>query len=185
MTETDSPIDHVARLIAQRRRETPHIPLEGMEILARARRLDRMSRIWIDAVFKKHKLEAGEFDVLASLQRSGPPYSLRPTELYRSLMITSGGLTDRINRLTRKELVRRSVGEIDARSLLVQLTPLGLQTIRAAFEDDMRAESELLGALNPEEQRALSALLAKLLLSLERRPEAPGYEEAQEAAPAS
>jgi DNA-binding MarR family transcriptional regulator len=169
MTEAAPPTDHVARLIALRRRETPEIPLDGMEILSRARRLDQLSRFSIEAVFEKHGLDTGEFDVLASLQRVGAPYALRPTELYRSLMITSGGLTDRLNRLTQKGLVRRLADPSDRRSLRVELTPLGLTTIRAAFEEDMRVESDLLAMLGPDERKTLAALLARVLVVLERR----------------
>jgi DNA-binding MarR family transcriptional regulator len=173
MADAPSPIDHVGRLIALRRRETPDIPLDGMEILSRARRLDQLSRFWIDAVFEKHSLDTGEFDVLASLQRIGAPYALRPTELYRSLMITSGGLTDRLNRLTKKGLVRRVADPADRRSLIVALTPVGLRTIRAAYEEDMRVEAELLAPLTPDERTSLAALLAKILVELERRRDGP------------
>ena len=169
MSETAPSMDHVARLIALRRRETPDIPLDGMEILSRARRLDQLSRFWIEAVFERHGVDTGEFDVLASLQRVGSPYALRPTELYRSLMITSGGLTDRLNRLTRKGLVRRVADSADRRSLLVALTASGLGTIRAAYEEDMRVEAELLAPLSPDERTTLAALLAKVLVELERR----------------
>ena len=174
MADAPSPIDHVGRLIALCRRETPDIPLDGMEILSRARRLDRLSRFWIDAVFEKHGLDTGEFDVLASLQRIGAPYALQPTELNRSLMITSGGLTDRLNRLTKKGLVRRVDDPVDRRSLIVALTPLGLRTIRAAYEEDMRVEAELLAPLAPDERTSLAALLAKILVDLERRRDGPG-----------
>ena len=173
----EPPQDHVARLIALRRRETPMIPLDGMQVLSRARRLDQLSRFWIEPVFEKHGLDTGEFDVLALLQRIGPPYALRPTELYRSLMITSGGLTDRLNRLAGKKLVRRVADPSDGRSLRVELTPLGLKTIRAAFEEDMRTEAELLATLTPGERKTLARLLGKILAVLERRREGADREQ--------
>lgn len=168
MTEKNGPPqDHIARLIAERRRETPGTPLDGMEILARARRLTLLSRPAIDAVFAKHGLDAGEFDVLATLSRSGPPYALRPTELYRSLMISSGGLTDRLNRLKKRGLIAREASREDGRSLLVRLTAKGRAVIDKAFAEDMGVEADMLAPLTPGERKTLAALLAKLLCAME------------------
>ena len=169
MTNFDQQHDRTARLIAQRRGETPAIPLDGMEILSRANRLTRLSRSWIEPVFARHDLDTGEFDVLASLRRSGAPYRQRPTELFQSLMITSGGLTDRLNRLTRKGLVERIVPDHDKRSALVQLTAKGLSVIDTAFAEDMAVEASLLTALDDHERRQLAGLLARLLSDLETR----------------
>ena len=161
--------DRTGQLIAQRRRETPDVPLDGMEILSRASRLVRLSRKWIEPVFTRHDLDTGEFDVLATLRRSGVPYCQRPTELYQSLMITSGGLTDRLNRLEKKGFIKRIVSETDRRSALVQLTATGLKTINAAFVEDMAIEAELLSVLDDGERRQLAALLARLLSNIEQR----------------
>lgn len=164
--------DRTAQLIAQRRRETPGIPLDGMEILSRAGRLTRLSRKWIEPVFDRHGLDTGEFDVLATLRRSGAPFCLRPTELYQSLMITSGGLTDRLNRLEKKGFIERVVSETDRRSALVKLTVKGRRTIDAAFAEDMAIEESLLSALSSGERRQLASLLARLLTDVEQRDEA-------------
>ena len=161
--------DRTGQLIAQRRRETPDVPLDGMEILSRASRLVRLSRKWIEPVFTRHDLDTGEFDVLATLRRSGVPYCQRPTELYQSLMITSGGLTDRLNRLEKKGFIKRIVSETDRRSALVQLTATGLKTINAAFVEDMTIEAELLSVLDDGERRQLATLLARLLSNIEQR----------------
>ncbi len=169
MTEFPEQTDRTGQLIARRRRETPDVPLDGMEILSRANRLVRLSRKWIEPVFTRHDLDTGEFDVLATLRRSGAPYRQRPTELYQSLMITSGGLTDRLNRLEKKGFIDRVVSETDRRSALVQLTPAGLKTINAAFAEDMNLEADLLGSLDTGERRQLATLLARLLSDLERR----------------
>jgi DNA-binding MarR family transcriptional regulator len=169
MTNFPAQTDRTGQLIALRRRETPGVPLDGMEILSRASRLVRLSRKWIEPVFERHDLDTGEFDVLATLQRSGAPYRQRPTELFQSLMITSGGLTDRLNRLEKKGLIERIVSETDRRSALVQLTKQGLKTINAAFVEDMTIEAELLGALGADERRQLATLLARLLNDFEKR----------------
>ncbi len=159
--------DHVGRLIALRRRETPDVPLDGMEILARSRRLTLLSRFAIEAVFKRHGIDTGEFDVLATLSRSGPPYALRPTELYQSLMISSGGLTDRLNRLEKRGLIDREASLSDGRSMLVKLTAKGRTVIERAFAEDMAIEKEMLSPLSKSERRTLATLLAKLLHGME------------------
>lgn len=169
MTDFPKQADRTDQLITQRRRESPGVPLDGMEILSRASRLVRLSRKWIEPVFTRYDLDTGEFDVLATLRRSGAPYCQRPTELYQSLMITSGGLTDRLNRLEKKGFIKRIVSETDRRSALVQLTPAGVKTINAAFAEDMAIEADLLSALDDDERRKLATLLARLLSDLEQR----------------
>lgn len=167
------PTDRIAGIIEARRTETPDVPLDGMEVLARARQLTHLSRKWIEPVFKRHGLDTGEFDVLATLQRSGPPYQLRPTELFRELMMSSGGLTDRLDRLERKHLVQRRKSESDQRSTVVRLTDAGLARISEAFSEDMEVEAELVVSLDRNERAQLAHLLSKLLSDLERRVEAP------------
>lgn len=159
--------DHVGRLVARRRRETPDIPLDGMEILGRARRLTLLSRPRIEAVFARHGIDTGEFDVLATLRRAGAPYVLRPTEIMGELMISSGGLTDRLRRLEERGLVAREKAEGDGRSLIARLTDAGRALIDTAYAEDMAEEAEMLKALNADERRALADLLARLLLDLE------------------
>lgn len=159
--------DHVARLIEQRRAISPTVPLDGMEILARARRLTLLSRPAIEAAFARHALETGEFDVLATLRRMDEP-SVRPTELYEDLMISSGGLTDRLRRLEAAGLIRRVDCEDDKRSKRVALTKKGKQVIDAAFAEDMMIERDLLKALSHTEQEQLAGLLSKLLASIEQ-----------------
>src|SRR5690606_29740810 len=115
----------------------------------------------------------GEFDVIATLLRAGPPYRLRPTELYNSLMISSGGLTDRLARLEKAGLIARRRSKSDRRSLLVGLTAEGRRRAEAAFREDMRLEAELLKALDPAEQRQLSGLLSRLAAALADAPDPP------------
>ena len=148
-------------------RELPDVDTIGMAILGRMRRLTMFARPRIEAVFAGHSLDTGEFDVLATLLRSGPPYQLRPTELFRSLMISSGGLTDRLTRLDKAGLVLRTPSDHDARSLLVQLTEEGRRRAEAAFREDMATESRLLSGLDEAEQAALAKLLGKLALQFE------------------
>lgn len=168
MSRQSSEADHVEHRRAQWRRELPDVDTVGMAVLGAARLITLHARPAIEAVFSRHGLDAGEFDVLATLLRSGPPYSLRPTELYTSLMISSGGLTDRLDRLRRAGLIRREPSPDDRRSLLVQLTPDGRKRAEAAFREDMALERELLAGLQEQELDDLARLLAKLASSLAR-----------------
>jgi DNA-binding MarR family transcriptional regulator len=159
--------DHVDRLRAQWLREMPDVDTSPMEVVGRARRITLTLRPEIEAVFTRHGLDAGEFDVIGSLRRSGPPYRLRPTELYKVLMISSGGLTDRLARLEARGLVRRVPSPEDRRSLMVELTEAGVAKAEAALTEDMAVEKARLAALTPEEQARLAALLRKLALGIE------------------
>jgi DNA-binding MarR family transcriptional regulator len=159
--------DHVARLIEQRRAATPNISLDGMEVLARARRLTLLSRPAIEAVFARFGLDTGEFDVLATLRRSNAE-SVRPTELYRDLMISSGGLTDRLRRLADAGWIDRTDDDEDKRSKRVRLTSKGRDLIDAAFEEDMSVEREILSALGHEQVEQLADLLSMLLSAIEK-----------------
>jgi DNA-binding MarR family transcriptional regulator len=161
------PRDHVDRLRAQWLRELPEVDTSPMEVVGRARRITLALRPDIEAVFARHGLDAGEFDVIGSLRRSGPPFRLRPTELYKMLMISSGGLTDRLARLEARGLVRRLPSPEDRRSLMVELTEEGVAVAEAALAGDMAVEKAKLAALDREEQAQLAALLRKLALSIE------------------
>jgi DNA-binding MarR family transcriptional regulator len=154
--------DHIETRRAQWRREIPDLDTTGMAILGRARWITLQARKPIEAVFARHELDAGEFDVLSTLLRSGAPYRLRPTELYTQLMISSGGLTDRLARLERAGLVRRMPSESDARSLLVELTDFGRNLAERAFREDMAVEALLLAGMTDAECDQLAGLLMKL-----------------------
>lgn len=158
--------DRVAKLVEQRRAITPEVPLDGMEILARARRLTMLSRAPIEAVFERHGLDTGEFDVLATLRRTDKP-SVRPTELYQDLMISSGGLTDRLRRLEEAGMIERISCAEDKRSKRVGLTVRGRSVIDAAFAEDMEVERALLSSLTSDQKAELADLLAQLLVSME------------------
>lgn len=162
----DTP-DHIEERRQQWARELPELDTRGMAVLGRARVITHMARPAIEAVFERHGLNTGEFDVLSSLLRSGPPYALRPTELYSALMITSGGLTGRLARLERAGLIERLTNTADKRSYPVQLTTKGLECARAAIKEDMAVEAAMLDCLTEAEQATLSSLLRKLSKALE------------------
>lgn len=169
--QTDA--DHVDRLRAQWAAELPDLDTSPMAVLGRAYRLSNLVRPGIEATFAGFGLDRGEFDVISTLRRSGPPYRLAPTDLYRSLMISSGGLTHRLNRLEKAGLVARVPSQQDGRSLLVQLTEDGRQRAEDAFRADMADERRHLDVLTAEEQSRLAALLRKLLSHVERAGDPP------------
>lgn len=166
----DATVDHVEARRRQWARELPDVDTAGMAILGRARWITLLARPAIERVFAKHGLDTGEFDVLATLLRSGPPHRLRPTELFKSLMISSGGLTDRLARLEKAGLVRRPRVGADRRSVPVELTAEGKARAEAAFREDMRLEAELLQPLTPDERDQLAGLLAKLAAAMGAQP---------------
>lgn len=161
--------DHVDRLRAQWARELPDLDTEPMAILGRALRLTAMVRPTILAVFERFGIDGGEFDVIATLRRSGPPYRLTPTQMYTSLMISSGGLTHRLDRLEKAGLIRREKSSEDGRSQVVALTKAGIAMAEDAFRIDMAAELEFLQALDPKEREMLARLLRKLIGGVEAK----------------
>lgn len=160
-------LDGIDQRRAQWARELPDLDTAGMAVIGRMRSITLLLRPPIEAIFARHGVDSGEFDVISTLRRAGPPYRLRPTELFRSLMISSGGLTARLDRLAKAGLVARESAPDDARSLLVTLTPQGRALAEAAFREDMAFESNVLGALDAEELQSLEALLRKLVTSMQ------------------
>lgn len=149
---------------AQWRRERPDIDPFPMEVLGRlmeaAHRLDRER---LEPVFAAAGLRPGEFDVLATLRRAGAPHELTPTALYEALMLSSGGMTARLDRLERAGLVARRPNPDDRRGVRVALTAEGLRLIDELIVRHVAAERASLAPLSPDEQRTLNALLRKLL----------------------
>lgn len=159
-------MDHVSSRIEQWHRELPDVDTAGMAILGRMRWITLQARPEIEAVFARHDLDTGEFDVLSTLLRAGPPYRLRPTELFRSLMISSGGLTARLDRLTNRGLIARAEASSDKRSLPVELTAQGRALVEAAFREDMLVERKLISGLSENERGQLAKLLESLALAV-------------------
>lgn len=167
MAKTSRATDPVDARIAQWRRELPDLDTSPMQVLGRIHRIAHLATPAITEVFARHKLGRGEFDVVGTLLRAGPPYRLTPTELYRGLMISSGGLTDRLQRLERAKLIARDASPDDGRSLHVQLTARGRKVAEAAFRADMAREREMLAGLSKAERAQLATLLRKLAQHLE------------------
>jgi DNA-binding MarR family transcriptional regulator len=163
--------DHVDFIADQWQQERPDLDIWPMQAVGRLSRLANYTRQEISELHKQLGLASGEFDVLATLLRSGPPYRLTPTVLFKSAMLTSGAMTNRLNRLEQRGLIERLPDPDDRRSLLVQLSDSGRELINRAVEHHLQLQARLLNALQPEQQRQLNDLLRQLLLSFEHAQE--------------
>lgn len=159
--------DYVDQILQQWQNERPDLDVSPMGVIGRLSRLTRHLEKSIDETFQRHGLGVGGFDVLAALRRSGKPYRLSPTELYNSLLISSGAMTNRIDRLEELSLVERAPDPNDRRGVSVALTPKGKKTIDTAVTDHIKKEHDLLSRLTPREQKQLADLLRKLLVQFD------------------
>lgn len=158
--------DHVDEIVAQWNRERPDIDVSGMAIIGRITRLNQTIRPRLNAVFDAHELESWEFDVIATLLRNGPPHQLTPGELLESMMITSGAMTNRIQRLEDRGFVKRLKSPTDGRQVLVTLTDAGRAKADAALVDHAANEAAIISALTPRQQQQLTKLLRVLHTSV-------------------
>ena len=138
-----------------------------MGVIGRIFRLSHLFQQAVQEVFSDYGLHRGEFDVLATLRRSGEPYRLTPTELSNALMVSSGGMTNRLDRLEKAGLVVRQPDPDDRRGSLVGLTQKGLDLVDEAVAEHVANEHHLLSVLEDKEQAELAEQLRKLLISLE------------------
>ncbi len=160
--------DEVDRLVEAWRRQRPELDVTPMEVLSRVTRLARHLDRERSAAFSRHGLESWEFDVLAALRRSGPGARLSPGQLLRETMVTSGTMTNRVDRLAARGLVVREEHPADRRGVLVRLTESGQHAVDAAFADLMTAERELLAGLPPGHFDQLTVALRELLAPYDR-----------------
>jgi DNA-binding MarR family transcriptional regulator len=161
------PRDEVDDLIAAWQAERPDLDVAPLQVLSRVSRLARHTDRARRAAFAAHGLDLWAFDVLSALRRQGPPYRLSPGALLHMTMVTSGTMTNRIDRLEQAGLVRRDPDPQDKRGVLVTLTAAGRTKVDAALEDLLAAERSLLADLSPESRDALAALLRTLLAPLD------------------
>jgi DNA-binding MarR family transcriptional regulator len=155
--------DHVARIQAEWARERPDVDTAPQGVIGRLHRLAAHLTEELCVVYRRHGLSEGEFDVLAALRRAGPPYERAPGELAAFTMVTTGGMTKRIDRLERAGLVTRRRSGTDGRGRVVALTVAGRELIDRAFTEHMHNERRLLAALTPEEAAQLEGLLTSWL----------------------
>jgi DNA-binding MarR family transcriptional regulator len=155
--------DEVDTIVEAWRRERPDLDLAPMEVLSRISRLARhLDRLRANA-FSAHDLESWEFDVLAALRRTGPPYRLSPGQLLRETLVTSGTMTNRVDRLVERGLVTRQDHPNDRRGVLVELTDAGRDAVDAALVELIAAERQIMAALDVADHDQLTRSLRLLL----------------------
>ena len=164
---TERARDAVDAILEQWRQERPDLDVSAMGTIGRINRCAALLRRKLEETFATFDLTSSEFDVLATLRRSGAPYCLAPTALFSALMITSGTMTQRIKGLETRGLVRRVSNDEDARSNLVQLSPTGLALIDRAVTAHVANEHRILASIKEADLAALDLRLSRLLLSLE------------------
>lgn len=147
-------------------RERPELDTEAMGILGRIYRIAATAHQAMDRACARYGISRADYDVLATLRRSGEPFQLAPGALTRSLMLTSGGMTGRLDRLEAAGLVIRIAGTGDRRSLLVALTDHGRQVIDEAVDAGVETQQLLLAKLPPDRRRQLDELLRDLLTAV-------------------
>lgn len=159
---SDAAHDHVDEILAQWSRERPGVDVSGMAIIGRLNRLQKLVRPRLDEVFAQHGLESWEFDVLATLLRNGEPHQLTPGQLLESMMITSGAMTNRIDRLERRGFVKRARSPSDGRQVLVTLTKRGMRKVDAALLDHAANMLAMIDPLDDDQRDELADLLRVL-----------------------
>jgi DNA-binding MarR family transcriptional regulator len=158
-------VDEIDRLVAEWKRERPDLDTSASHTLTRITRLALLQSVSFAAVFARYGLTWGEHLVLAALRRAGPPFRMSPTTLFSSLLLSSGAMTNRLDRLEEMGLVRRLPDPSDRRGRLVELTPKGRRVVDKAVVDHIADEEKLIAPLSRSERQRLAALLRKLLLS--------------------
>ncbi|MFT4082959.1 MAG: MarR family transcriptional regulator [Nocardioides sp.] len=144
-------------------RERPDLDVAPVAVFSRLSRLSRHLDLARRDAFTAHGIESWEFDVLAALRRAGTPYELSPGRLLRETLVTSGTMTNRVDRLTARGLVERLPDPADRRGVLVRLTPEGKAAVDGAFGALLDAERTFLGELDARQQDQLAGLLRRLL----------------------
>jgi DNA-binding MarR family transcriptional regulator len=159
--------DHIDQIVDQWRRERPELDVSPLALFGRLLRAAHLADRELARGLEGHGLQSGWFDVLAALRRAGRPYALNPTDLMAATMLSSGGITKRLDRLAEAGLIERRPDPADRRGTLARLTRKGRSAIDHALEAHLANEQRLLLALAPGDQRRLDRLLRRLLGSLE------------------
>lgn len=161
-------LDEVDRILAEWGRERPDLDLDPLGVFSRIIRIFKHLSIARARAFERSGLNSWEFDVLSVLRRGGEPYRQSPKVLVQETMVSSGTMTNRIDRMVSRDLVRRLTDPNDGRGVLVEITPQGFTLVDAAITRLTDAEELLLAGLTTPERDRLTALLRKLSAGLDR-----------------
>lgn len=161
--------DRIDTIIEQWQQEAPHLDVSPLAVVGRVLRIARLLEKYRESLLSEYGLNVWSFDVVATLRRQGVPYQLKPTDLYELLMLSSGAMTNRIDRLEQEGIVTRLRDPHDRRSVIVQLTPKGIELSDKVMPVLLEKEKQLLAELTTEEKPPLIERLRKLLISLEQK----------------
>ncbi len=162
--------DQVDFILKQWSRERPGLDPSPMAVIGRISRASRYIDQFLQKNFAQFGLNSGDFDVLATLRRTGAPYQLTPTTLFSSLMLSSGAMTNRLDRLENAGYIERKPHPNDRRGTLVTLTSKGLEMIDLVIVSHIEHERQILSSLTLDEQKLLGDLLRKILLFFSDQP---------------
>lgn len=161
--------DEVDRIVEDWSRERPDVDFAPMHVLSRVARLSKHLDRARRQAFTASGLEPWEFDVLAALRRAGAPYQLSPKALLQQTLVSSGTMTNRIDRLVERRLVERRTDPHDGRGVLVVMTARGAEAVDDAISELVAGEAELLEGLSKGDQERLAGLLRKLSLDFDEQ----------------
>jgi DNA-binding MarR family transcriptional regulator len=147
--------------------ERPELDLGPLGVFAALAHAYGLSNLEIERLMAKHGLNRGTFDVLTTLRRAGPPFTLGPKQLATSLLLSGAGMTNRLDQLEKKKLVRRLPDPSDRRALRIQLTPSGLKFMDKILPELIAMERELASGMSKKKVRVLTSLLDELAQTIE------------------
>ena len=160
-------MDAIDRVVDQWAKEKPELETEPMAMMGRIMRIAKYMETQVAELHKKYDMKLGEFDVLATLRRSGKPYRLTPSELIGSMMLTSGAMTNRLDKLEAKGLISREHSKEDRRSVSVQLTKDGLILIDQMMTEHVETQKKLVKSLSASQKKNTNQLLKAWLSAYE------------------
>ncbi|MEZ8856326.1 MarR family winged helix-turn-helix transcriptional regulator [Vibrio atlanticus] len=160
-------MDAIDRVVEQWAKEKPELETEPMAMMGRIMRIAKYMETQVAELHKNYDMKLGEFDVLATLRRSGKPYQLTPSELIGSMMLTSGAMTNRLDKLEAKGLIRREHSKEDRRSVSVQLTKDGLILIDQMMTEHVEMQKKLVKSLSASQKKNTNQLLKAWLSAYE------------------
>lgn len=163
----DEVLDQIDRIMGLWQQVRPDLDLASTAVIGRIVRLEYFITRRVLQDLAHYDLNVGEFDVLAALRRHPPSFQLSPNQLQTMVLISSGALTNRVNRLESRGLVSRAQAEHDRRGVIVTLTEQGFNVLEASVKHHLAAEAELVGHLSLDEQQQMATLLKKMLVAIE------------------
>jgi DNA-binding MarR family transcriptional regulator len=161
-------MDGVDKTIKQWAKQIPDLNTTPMGLTARLQQVTKLVNEELNTTFKTYKLSDASFDVLATLLRAGPPHSLSPGQLLKQMLITSGTMTTRIDKLEKKGFVKRKSKKEDKRSVSVALTKKGLTLIEEVIVEHVKAQQRIVSVFDEKEQKVFTSLLQKYLINAKK-----------------